>query len=55
MQYLEKAKRVLDVEIFELQRLRERLDERFTRAVELIKDAVEARGKVVVLGVGFSL
>ncbi len=54
MQYLEKAKRVLEVEIFELQRLRERLDERFTRAVELIKEAVEARGKVVVLGVGKS-
>src|SRR4051812_32547827 len=54
MEYLEKAKRVLDVEIFELQRLRERLDERFTRAVGLIKQAVEARGKVVVLGVGKS-
>src|SRR3954468_2146373 len=54
MDYLEKAKRVLEVEIFELQRLRERLDERFTRAVELIKEAVEARGKVVVLGVGKS-
>src|SRR4030081_1878160 len=54
MQYLEKAKRVLEVEIFELQRLRERLDERFTRAVELIKDAVKARGKIVVLGVGKS-
>ncbi len=54
MQYLEKAKRVLDLEIFELQRLRDRLDKRFTRAVELIKEAVEARGKVVVLGVGKS-
>src|SRR3954451_12610180 len=54
MEYLEKAKRVLDVEIFELQRLRERLDERFVRAVDLIKQAVEARGKVVVLGVGKS-
>jgi arabinose-5-phosphate isomerase len=54
MQYLEKGKRVLEVEIFELQRLRERLDERFARAVELIKNAVEARGKVVVLGVGKS-
>src|SRR3954447_17778617 len=54
MEYLEKAKRVLDVEIFELQRLRERLDERFIRAVDLIKQAVEARGKVVVLGVGKS-
>ena len=54
MQYLEKARRVLDVEIFELQRLRDRLDEGFGRAVELIKQAVEARGKVVVLGVGKS-
>ncbi|MFL6530812.1 MAG: SIS domain-containing protein, partial [Chthoniobacterales bacterium] len=35
-------------------RLRERLDDRFARAVELIQKAVEARGKVVVLGVGKS-
>jgi arabinose-5-phosphate isomerase len=54
MDYLEKAARVLDIEIFELQRLRERLDKRFEAAVELIKEAVESRGKVVVLGVGKS-
>src|ERR1700680_1511173 len=54
MDYLEKARRVLDVEIFELQRLRERLDDNFSKAVELIKETVEARGKVVVLGVGKS-
>ena len=54
MDYLEKAKRVLDIEIFELKRLRERLGENFGRAVELIKEAVDARGKVVVLGVGKS-
>jgi arabinose-5-phosphate isomerase len=54
MDYLEKAKRVLDVEILELQRLRERLGDDFSRAVGLIKDAVDARGKVVVLGVGKS-
>jgi arabinose-5-phosphate isomerase len=54
MQYLEQARRVLDIEILELQRLRERLGEDFTRAVELIKAAIEARGKVVVLGVGKS-
>ena len=47
MDYLEKARRVLDVEIFELQRLRERLDDSFSKAVELIKASVEARGKVV--------
>src|SRR5436305_5380505 len=54
MDYLEKAKRVLDIEIVELQRLRRRLGDDFSRAVGLIKDAIEARGKVVVLGVGKS-
>ena len=54
MDYLEKAGRVLDIEIFELKRLRERLDENFARAVELIKETVDARGKVVVVGVGKS-
>ncbi len=54
MQYVEKAKRVLDAEIFELQRLRDRVGDEFARAVDLIKEAVEARGKVVVLGVGKS-
>lgn len=54
MDYLEKAARVLDIEIFELQRLRKRLDESFSRAVELIKETVDARGKIVVVGVGKS-
>src|ERR1700704_6474796 len=54
MDYLEKARRVFDVEIVELQRLRQRLGDEFSRAVGLIKDAVDARGKVVVLGVGKS-
>ncbi len=54
MDFLEKARRVLDIEIFELQRLRDRLGANFSRAVELIKEAVDGRGKVVVLGVGKS-
>ena len=54
MDYLKKAARVLDVEIVELQRLRDRLSENFSHAVELIKDAVDKRGKVVVVGVGKS-
>jgi arabinose-5-phosphate isomerase len=54
MDYLEKAARVLDLEISELRRLRQRLSEQFVRAVDLIKEAVEARGKVIVLGVGKS-
>src|SRR4026209_2942919 len=54
MDYLEKAGRVLNIEIFELKRLRERLGENFSRAVELIKETADARGKVVVVGVGKS-
>jgi arabinose-5-phosphate isomerase len=54
MEYVEKAARVIDLEISELQRLRQRLGESFVRAVDLIKTAVEARGKVIVLGVGKS-
>jgi arabinose-5-phosphate isomerase len=54
MDYLKKAARVLDIEIVELQRLRDRLSENFSHAVELIKDAVDKRGKVVVVGVGKS-
>src|ERR1700730_19329706 len=54
MDFLEKARRVLDIEIFELLRLRERMGENFSRAVELIKEAVDGRGKIVVLGVGKS-
>src|ERR1041384_7898967 len=54
MDSLKKAARVLDIEIFELQRLRGRLGQDFSRAVELIKETVDARGKVVVVGVGKS-
>jgi arabinose-5-phosphate isomerase len=54
MDYLAKAARVIDLEISELQRLRQRLGESFIRAVDLIKTTVEGRGKVIVLGVGKS-
>ena len=54
MDYLEKGKRVLDIEIVELNRLRERLGDDFSRAVQVIREAVDNRGKVVVLGVGKS-
>ncbi len=54
MDYLEKAGRVLDIEILELQRLRQRLDANFSKAVDLIKETVEGKGKIVVLGVGKS-
>src|SRR5678810_61413 len=54
MDSLKKAARVPHLEICELQRLRNRLDENFSRAVEVIKETVDSRGKVVVVGVGKS-
>src|SRR5438105_2073352 len=54
MDYLEKARRVIALEMAEVQRLRERLDGSFVDAVEAIRRCVESRGKVVVVGVGKS-
>ncbi len=54
MDYLERARRVFDIELQEAAAVCGRLDEDFSRAVDLIKNAVENRGKVVVLGVGKS-
>ena len=54
MDTLGRARRVLSIETKELELLAKRLDENFTRAVKLLRDAVERRGKIVVLGVGKS-
>src|SRR4029077_538111 len=54
MDYLEKGARVLEIEIFELQRLRQRLGKSFGDAIEMLKATGDARGKNVVLGVGKS-
>ncbi|RFC45233.1 MAG: arabinose-5-phosphate isomerase [Verrucomicrobia bacterium] len=54
MDYLEKAGRVIELEISELERLRSRLDGSFSRALEALIDCMERRGKVVVCGVGKS-
>src|SRR5882757_3484240 len=54
MDYLEKARRVIALELAEVQRLLGRLDESFVEAVETIRICVENRGKVVVVGVGKS-
>ena len=54
MDSLERARRVLSIEINELQRLSERLDESFLSAIKLLKEAVDLKGKIVVLGVGKS-
>ena len=54
MDILGRARRVLSIETEELQRLAGRLDDSFAKAVALLRQSVERRGKVVVLGVGKS-
>ena len=54
MDYLDKARRVIELELAEVQRLLARLDQSFAHAVETIRACVENRGKIVVVGVGKS-
>ncbi len=54
MDYLARARRVVEIELEEVARVAGRLDEGFVRAVEFMKAAVEGRGKIVVVGVGKS-
>jgi arabinose-5-phosphate isomerase len=54
MDYLEKARRVFQIELAEAATAAERLDARFVQAVDLFRDALERRNKIVVLGVGKS-
>jgi len=54
MDTLARARRVLSIEISELERLSLRLDGSFSAAVKILRLCVESRGKVVVLGVGKS-
>ena len=54
MDFVEKAKRVFEIELAEVASVAARLDESFALAVETILRSVETRGKVVVIGVGKS-
>lgn len=54
MDTLGRARRVLSIETNELELLAKRLDDSFVRAVKLLREGVERRGKIVVLGVGKS-
>jgi arabinose-5-phosphate isomerase len=54
MDYLQKARRVLQIEVTELQRLADRLDERFEQAVRLLLETVQGSRKIIVIGVGKS-
>ena len=54
MSYLEPARRVLQIEIAELQRLETRLDDSFDTAVQLLLETIRAGKKIVVVGIGKS-
>jgi arabinose-5-phosphate isomerase len=52
--HLKKAKRVLEIEIAALQRVRRRLGSSFLRAVHLMRQRLENGGKIIVTGIGKS-
>jgi arabinose-5-phosphate isomerase len=54
MDFLTQARKVVEIELAEVRAVAERLNAEFQKAVELVKSAVENRGKVVVVGVGKS-
>ncbi len=54
MDYIDKARRVIQLEIDELQALLERVGEPFERAVETLRATLESGRKIVVVGVGKS-
>lgn len=54
MDAIEKARRVIRIETDSLERLAARLDEGFGKAVYLLKDALDRRNKIIVVGVGKS-
>lgn len=52
MKTLKRAREILDIEIEELQKVRESMGIEFSRAVQLILDGLKQGGKIVVTGVG---
>jgi len=54
MDYQEKARRVIQLEIDELSRMHDRIDDSFGQAVEALRSALDQRGKIIVVGIGKS-
>ena len=54
MSHLARARAVFDIELSALRAVRARLDESFDRAVALVVDTLQRRGKIIVVGIGKS-
>lgn len=54
MDYLAQARKVIALEMSELQRLQDRLDDSFVKTVEMLRNAVDQRHKIIICGVGKS-
>ena len=54
MNHLAQARKVFDIELAALKAVRAQLDDSFDRAVETIVEALNRRGKIVVVGIGKS-
>ena len=54
MSHLARAREVFDIELAALRAVRGQLDDAFDRAVELVVDTLQRRGKLVVIGIGKS-
>ena len=54
MDFLAKARHVIEIETGALQRMAARLDEGFARAVTILHETLDRRGKIVVVGIGKS-
>ncbi len=54
MNFPEQARRVIRLEIEELERLHQRIGEAFTQAIHLLHTCLTSRGKIIVCGVGKS-
>ena len=52
--HLKKARRVLEIEIAALQRVRRRLGSTFLKAIQLMRQRLENGGKIIVTGIGKS-
>ena len=54
VQYVDRGRRVFEIEIEELRQVSSSLDETFNQAVGTLKEALDNRGKIVVVGIGKS-